>query len=1018
MAQPVAPQLLIAVLGATEVVRAVDGRRCAHPVTQIQARLLARLATQSSPVEIEDLVEAVWGVESPRTARASLANQVSRLRARYGDQLVSTTSSGYRLGVSTDVQVVADLVRFAGGRLAAGDAAAARDGADAALTWRRGAPFAALRNGLVPHSAARYADELLMAAETLRLSASLQGSWSAWSVAEAERLVVETPYDEQRWALLARALDDAGRRGDALAVLDRARRTLRDELGLDPGPLLTATDELLRRVGAPSSLRNGDLCLGREDALTELARLRDSSARIQVHGEEGGGVTTVLREVARRMRAGGDTVAFVACTNTPDQPLAELMTLLESLTHDPSTPVRSLADTFVASVGRLARSRPVTLVVDDLHLAGPSTLNALTRAATQPDVTLIASARRPLVAEARSGWARIELAPLDREAIAAVVGAHRGGESADVSPDICWYQQMSGGNPAFLTLLLESPAVPEVVGSLADVVRSRMGQLGAAARLAVEVAAVAGSGAPESVVAEFSSTEGVARAVATHVLQRRDRALWFRHGVVEYVLAREVAAGRRMELHQAVGERMLDLGHVVAAAGHLLAASDLSPDAALAATLGAAVESSRLGAHLDAAQWYDRGLEVARRYRPEAPEVALRLLVAHGNELRLAGDRRHVDVLVEAFEAAVEIGSADLVADAAVAVLALGTTTESGQPHDQVGRLLARSLEVVDDRPARARIRSAASLALSMVGEPGASRELFDEAERDADSPEVRRAVLPYAYLAIGTPDQLRRRDRLGRELLGLAEAARDPVAEFEAHHLLFSTALQHSDGAAVREHVRRLRLLVDRVGDIGRRWSALYASAALAHLEGDLSGAELLSEDAYATFAPVSGSRAFAAYGGQLLALRLAQGRLPELLESIEGLIRDQPGVPAWRAAASLAMVETDPAGAARSAELALHGAPQDFTWLASRLSAGRAAALIGHRSLATAYLAQLDPWTGLTCWQGTCSYGPVDTTLALLHRALGNARSMRHHAAIARELAHRLDASVFLHDLDALAL
>ena len=134
--------------------------------------------------------------------------------------------------------------------------------------------------------------------------------------------------------------------------------------------------------------------------------------------------------------------------------------------------------------------------------------------------------------------------------------------------------------------------------------------------------------------------------------------------------------------------------------------------------------------------------------------------------------------------------------------------------------------------------------------------------------------------------------------------------------------------------------------------------------------------------------------------------------------LARDQPEVPAWRAAASLALVGSDPEAAARSAEQALEAAPADFLWLASRLIAGRTAALVGTPALAAAYLDQLGPWTGLSCWQGTCSYGPVDTTLALLHRSLGHASEARQHATAARELATRLGAPVFHSDLDALGL
>jgi DNA-binding SARP family transcriptional activator len=46
--------------------------------------------------------------------------------------------------------------------------------------------------------------------------------------------VREHPLREESWRLLALALYDAGRQGDALAALRRARELLAGELGLDP----------------------------------------------------------------------------------------------------------------------------------------------------------------------------------------------------------------------------------------------------------------------------------------------------------------------------------------------------------------------------------------------------------------------------------------------------------------------------------------------------------------------------------------------------------------------------------------------------------------------------------------------------------------------------------------------------------------------------------------------------------------------------------------------------------------
>ncbi|MFV0433763.1 MAG: hypothetical protein ACK5LO_07285 [Leucobacter sp.] len=68
--------------------------------------------------------------------------------------------------------------------------------------------------------------------------------------------------------------------------------------------------------------------------------------------------------------------------------------------------------------------------------------------------------------------------------------------------------------------------------------------------------------------------------------------------------------------------------------------------------------------------------------------------------------------------------------------------------------------------------------------------------------------------------------------------------------------------------------------------------------------------------------------------------------------------------------------------------------------------------------YLNRLLPWSGRCVWQGTCSYGPVDTAIALLYRALGDRESALRHAALARGSATRLDARPFLEELHSLGL
>jgi len=70
-------------------------------------------------------------------------------------------------------------------------------------------------------------------AQERRAELALTAQGGAAVVAELEALVREHPVREESWRLLALALYDAGRQGDALAAVRRAREVLTDELGLN-----------------------------------------------------------------------------------------------------------------------------------------------------------------------------------------------------------------------------------------------------------------------------------------------------------------------------------------------------------------------------------------------------------------------------------------------------------------------------------------------------------------------------------------------------------------------------------------------------------------------------------------------------------------------------------------------------------------------------------------------------------------------------------------------------------------
>jgi hypothetical protein len=283
---------------------------------------------------------------------------------------------------------------------------------------------------------------------------------------------------------------------------------------------------------------------------------------------------------------------------------------------------------------------------------------------------------------------------------------------------------------------------------------------------------------------------------------------------------------------------------------------------------------------------------------------------------------------------------------------------------------------------------------------------------------QTRARILPFSYMAFGSPADLDARKAAADELSRLAERSADPVAGFEARQLRFSIALQEADGAVARQAVASMSRLSSRVGDVGRRWTLLFARAAVAHLDGDDDTCERISGQAARLFAPVSPARAAAAHLGQMIALRLTQGRLGELAPELTGMVAAQPGIPALHGACALALVRRDPAAAVTHAGLALDRAQEDATWLAGQVTGARAVALLREEHLCRSYLERLTPWAGRGVWQGTCSYGPVDTALALLHRASGDAAAASHHAREAQRIASGLGARPFLQEIRTLEL
>ena len=114
-----------------------------------------------------------------------------------------------------------------------------------ALALWRGPPLADFEYEAFARNEIGRLEELRLVALEQRLEADLAVGRHAEAVAELEALVRDHPLRESLRGLLILALYRAGRQADALAVMQDARASLRDELGLDPSQALQQLEKAI-----------------------------------------------------------------------------------------------------------------------------------------------------------------------------------------------------------------------------------------------------------------------------------------------------------------------------------------------------------------------------------------------------------------------------------------------------------------------------------------------------------------------------------------------------------------------------------------------------------------------------------------------------------------------------------------------------------------------------------------------------------------------------------------------------
>lgn len=395
---PAADRLSFSLLGP---VRAWSGdHEIALGSPQQRALLAVLLLRVGEPVPNEDAVRALWGDTAPRSADGTVRTYVYRLRRKITEVVgahrlaLRSHSGGYLLTatgatIDTDLfeRTLDDAHRFRG----EGDLDRAVRTFRAALALWRGAPFAGADTTYFNTERERL-EQLRTAAVEELAEAEIDAGEHGSAVTTVKTALVGQPLQEKLWELLLRALSGLGRRADALTAYQDARRVLRGELGLEPGPRLQELHRDLlaaaqvrpalgvhadaARTGPPVPARMSvaaDGFVGRTAELAELTGwLRDPgrAALVGLHGGARIGKTALAVRAALTLRPHfPDGQLYVGLTGPDGLPLAP-EAVLAGLLRGLDVPSASLPRTLpeLTALWQLAVDRKRVLVVlDDLQ---------------------------------------------------------------------------------------------------------------------------------------------------------------------------------------------------------------------------------------------------------------------------------------------------------------------------------------------------------------------------------------------------------------------------------------------------------------------------------------------------------------------------------------------------------------------------------------------------------------------------------------------------------------------------
>ena len=692
----------------------------------------------------------------------------------------------------------------------------------------------------------------------------------------------------------------------------------------DPGALLEHTP-FVGRADESSKLR----------ALFEKAAAGSGAVAMLV-GEPGIGKTRLADEFAEYARGCGATVVWGRCYEgewaPPFSPFAEairqhagdltdddlraalgndapllarVVPALAERLGDPqqaaTLPAESeryrLLDAAASFFGAIAATRPLLVVLDDLHWADRGTVAMLTHVArglkTQralllgtyrdievdpqhPLTAALAGLRRETTAE------RIVLGGLATDEVGQLLDIIAEQDVPDALAQAI--AQETGGNPFFIrevllhlvdegkifrqdghwtsTVSIAELGIPEGVREVIDRRLARLS--GTCNRMLIAASAMTGGFTwaelkailpGDEAVTEAQLLDTLEEALGAQVIGETAPSTYdFTHALIRHALYERPSTPRRLMLHRTIGEALERLyageteRHLAELAYHFGQAAGRS-DAAKVIDYANRAGKHALLLNVDevAADQFSRAIELLELQRSPDEPLRARLLVDLARAEVTHQDDKSMIHAKEAADIAASLQDAELMAEAALAFRSasdMGTYFARGDAdarHVIAVNLLETALHALphEDSALRAHVQAALSMSIDCADDR--PRQLADEAVQTAarlrDQDALQHALSAQYYM-LERPEYVRERLAIADKLVNL----NIPSASLDGHFKRLSELLLLGDIAAVNDEIHKCEELQNQLRYYaGDHW-VLLASAMRALLSGSFDQAEQLT--------------------------------------------------------------------------------------------------------------------------------------------------------------------------------